>query len=440
VIYAAFAIAERLDSARSVSDDIFAQRKARLETVWGARVSPMKCFFGGGTMRQHTTPIVVNGDKSVRAERIKLSSGEYDEDWLQDIIAKNPNVLPIEDIEPAYSNQVTLCRELPTGSGFCDVVLINSDGRIVIVECKLWRNPEARRQALSQIIDYAKDISKWPYEQFQENCLRSRRGTAKSLAEIVQEYYPDLDERTFVDVTQRNLSNARFLLLLVGDGIQENAEELVSFLQKFGNMAFTLSMVEIGFYRLPDKQILLTPRVLLKTTEIVRSVIRIDSDGSAVAIPFVPEPTASSVSERSFFEGLAESLGQEIAERFKLLVAEFTSRLGIQARLGRGQRPSLNLKSANDQYNFASVQQNGEVWFYGIVTKTGEVGARDVGVQYLSELAAILNAEVDQSLSEWHWSVRKYGKYLTIDKYLEHADQWMRLVEAVLKQLSEREE
>jgi len=33
-----------------------------------------------------------------------------------------------------------------------------NDSGFTIGECKLWRNPEARRKAVGQVLDYAKDL------------------------------------------------------------------------------------------------------------------------------------------------------------------------------------------------------------------------------------------------------------------------------------------
>jgi hypothetical protein len=38
---------------------------------------------------------------------------------------------------------------------------VTPSGLPVLVECKLWRNPQARHQVVSQILDYAKELSRW---------------------------------------------------------------------------------------------------------------------------------------------------------------------------------------------------------------------------------------------------------------------------------------
>lgn len=116
-------------------------------------------------MKQHVTPLIVRAQKATRLERVSLHTDSYDENWIQQLCYENPTLLPIEDIEPSFSGIVPVCRELQTESGPCDLLYLNDDGFITVGECKLWRNPEARRKAVGQILDYAKDLCKWTYSK-----------------------------------------------------------------------------------------------------------------------------------------------------------------------------------------------------------------------------------------------------------------------------------
>ena len=86
----------------------------------------------------------------------------YDEAWLQHLIMAQPSLLPVRQIEPAFTNMVPVCVELPMLSGVLDNLFVTPRGDLALVECKLWRNPEARRQVVAQIIDYAKEMSTGP--------------------------------------------------------------------------------------------------------------------------------------------------------------------------------------------------------------------------------------------------------------------------------------
>src|SRR5215468_2601045 len=103
-------------------------------------------------------------------ERVPLtgtdSRDEYSETWLQDLLYRFPQALPIAEIDDGFSGLIPVCKEMNTPVGSVDVVYITANGRPVIVEAKLWRNPEARRRVIGQILDYAKELSRWTYESF----------------------------------------------------------------------------------------------------------------------------------------------------------------------------------------------------------------------------------------------------------------------------------
>src|ERR1700739_5036756 len=87
----------------------------------------------------------------------------YQECFLQEVIDKWPNILPICDFYPTVTSLCSLGREIPvvTGGteGFIDNLLITNDGHLVIVETKLWRNPEAMRDVIGQTLQYGMAVT-----------------------------------------------------------------------------------------------------------------------------------------------------------------------------------------------------------------------------------------------------------------------------------------
>jgi hypothetical protein len=67
---------------------------------------------------------------------------KYSEAWLQHLIMKHPEILPVDQIEPAFADLVAICTELPTPSGFVDNLFVTPTGNLAIIECKLWKNPK----------------------------------------------------------------------------------------------------------------------------------------------------------------------------------------------------------------------------------------------------------------------------------------------------------
>jgi hypothetical protein len=98
------------------------------------------------------------------SEGTSSDNGKYDEWWLQRLLHLFPQSLPIQELEPGIGVLVPIGMEMETPAGYVDNVFITMEGNIVFAECKLWRNPEARRQVVAQVIDYAQSISRWSYE------------------------------------------------------------------------------------------------------------------------------------------------------------------------------------------------------------------------------------------------------------------------------------
>ncbi|MFH4617709.1 hypothetical protein [Vibrio furnissii] len=224
------------------------------------------------------SPIIVSPDSSTSTlQRVNLmDSGLYNEIWLQQMIFNNENLIPFYEIEPDYVGATSVCMELPTRSGRVDCLYVTDTGRLVIVEVKLYRNPESRREVVGQILDYAKDLVSMDYTTLDQSIKRKTQG--KSLYQIMKESGSKIPEASFIDATQRNLKKGRFLLLIVGDGIREGAEDIQEFLNQKASMEFTFAMIEMRVFHMNEDQLLVLPQVLHKTDILERRVITIENN------------------------------------------------------------------------------------------------------------------------------------------------------------------
>ena len=80
------------------------------------------------------------------------SGGIYEND-LEDLLFRYPGALPIGAIDSSYDGTVPICRQLELPAGYADALYINQSGRITLAEFKLWRNPQARREVIGQILN-----------------------------------------------------------------------------------------------------------------------------------------------------------------------------------------------------------------------------------------------------------------------------------------------
>ncbi|MGX9221719.1 hypothetical protein ACWV27_25480 (plasmid) [Massilia varians] len=227
-------------------------------------------------MSAFTYPILIKPDAtSSILQPLPLTHGKeglYSEEWLQKMLFSHPKALPIREIDPHAGDLVSICMELKTDDGYADILYMTRTGQVVLVETKLWRNSGARREVVAQILDYAKELSKWTYLELSRRVAIATGGGPQALLACMKAAHPDLDEAVFEDGVNRSLKSGDFLLIIAGDGIRYSAESLVGFIEQYGHLRFKLALVETATYQLPDQALLLQPRILAKTESLQRTV------------------------------------------------------------------------------------------------------------------------------------------------------------------------
>lgn len=227
--------------------------------------------------RQHATPVLIDaeGGSAVSLQPLPLLGGReaVSEAFIQQLVQQHPSCLPIAEIDPLFANPVPVCTELHTPAGPIDNFLVTPTGLPVLVECKLWRNPEMRRQVVSQILDYAKELSRWSSSDLQREASRRLQRKGNVLFDLVREAGHNADEADFNDALTANLRRGRFLLLIVGDGIRQGVEAITEYLQLHAGLHFTLGLVELPIFLTPDGSKIVVPRILARTEALVRSVV-----------------------------------------------------------------------------------------------------------------------------------------------------------------------
>jgi len=265
-------------------------------------------------MRQDCSPTWINAEMRYRPlRRIRLADREFSEAYLQETLHACPELLPVDELDADFGPLVSLGREIDN----IDNLFIAPSGRITIVETKLWRNPQATREVLAQILDYATRVSNWSYENLESKCrtaLSPAPIETSSLYSFVRDTFPDEmpTETEFYDAVQRTLQTGRFLLLIVGDGIREGMEDLLAALHTHPSLLFTFGLVELQVFVDPheSRERLVVPRVLAHSTEIVRAVVRVETTGYADVSVDIGEPETDpdkpkhkrKLSESEFFE------------------------------------------------------------------------------------------------------------------------------------------
>lgn len=379
--------------------------------------------------RQHATPYLVHKDKN-KSKTFSLYpmdiNKKLNEKWLQNFIFDNPNTIPINEIEPAFGPLIPICCELGTNAGPIDILFVNENGLLTIVECKLWKNPDARRTVVGQILDYAKELSQWSYSDLQKSLNGPQKEGADLLIKKVSENVESLDEIDFIDNVSKNLKRGRFLLLIVGDGIRENVMQITNFLQEYGHLNFCFALVEMSIHSLPEilgeGYFFVQPRVIAQTVEITRAVVRIE-DGTVTAKSPIVENNIinpdnnrkTNITEQIFMEQIENVLpGIQI----KLIsFIELVKNLGLIIDYGKA---NLMIKSPDTKLRFGSFTPKGVLDFHFVVSSLEEYIGPDVGIKYINTIASLFeDGIVDDSYKDkCNWNIRKNNQPISVSEVL----------------------
>ena len=284
------------------------------------------------------TPVMFDaGGTPIGLQRVSHSDRGFTESFIQDLVFQHPDVLPAVDLDETKTPLVPIGREVATDVGPIDALYVSPSGGITVVEAKLWRNPESRREVVGQIIDYAQNLSTWSYERLDQTC---RQASGSSLWGLVSARDGDRSpeaEASFVDAVSRNLSAGRFLLLVVGDGIREEVERMASYVQSTPQLQFHLALVELRIFEsLEGAGRVVVPSIVARTAEVTRAVVTVDvaAEASVAVSVSVPNEDAPRARQRlSEEEFLAQFPDPEYRSAVDMLI-RFASERGLVVNIG----------------------------------------------------------------------------------------------------------
>lgn len=227
------------------------------------------------------------------------------EDYLQELLARYPNLLAgnqIDDADPRkwllISREVGLPGE-ENGSDrwSVDHLFLDQDAIPTLVEVKRGNNTDVRRKVVGQMLDYAANaVVYWPMEEirakFEATCTTRNIDPDQKLRESLN-ISKDPDE--FWKDAKTNLQAGKIRMLFVADEIPAELKRVVEFLNEQMNPAEVLA-VEIKQFEGRGFRSLI-PRVHGQTEE-----------------ARTKKNPKREWDEESFFDELESSLGQEVSE------------------------------------------------------------------------------------------------------------------------------
>ncbi|MBQ3309779.1 DUF91 domain-containing protein [Candidatus Saccharibacteria bacterium] len=161
---------------------------------------------------------------------------EYrDENELQELIYNRPELISDDN-----SELTSIMREVNTRAGRIDILDITDSGIITIVEVKLARNPQSRREVLAQIFDYISELSSYSYYQLND-------ATNNALEKAIESFENYDELRRLIEV---NLKNGIVRLIIAVDESNEGLKRLAEFVARHTD--FRIDLVEVKKYKNGD--------------------------------------------------------------------------------------------------------------------------------------------------------------------------------------------
>ena len=180
------------------------------------------------------------------------------EDALQarivSILDRDPEALPLA----GQPELIVVGQQVWTGSGKADVIAVERGGRPVIIEAKLHKNPEARRQVVAQTLEYAALLHRRTVDDFEKILEKSLRESGhSSLADAIGE---DDDEQFYKELAD-HLARGSFRIVFLLDRAPDVLVKLVGYLETITEDRIIVDLVNALSYELGQEHLFQTQRI-----------------------------------------------------------------------------------------------------------------------------------------------------------------------------------
>jgi len=200
--------------------------------------------------------ILVEDSAGLRA----LEEGYASEAELQTFLRRYPDLMPLEEIELNSPPLLCIGWEVGVLSGAEDILYVDRNGLLSVVETKLRKNPESRREVVGQILEYAAHMSRWSSSDVEQQAERffasgksSDEYTNLSLEKALQRFLESdglsvVSYDDFLRSVQANIDQGHFRLIVAIDEVPESLLRTVEFVNRFSEH-FEIYLVQLKRFR-----------------------------------------------------------------------------------------------------------------------------------------------------------------------------------------------
>ncbi len=190
--------------------------------------------------------------------RLAQPVGFGSEAALHDLVELAPQLLPLSG-EPVL---VMLGREVRFGSGFADLLAVETSGRPVIIEIKLRQNSESRRAVVAQVLSYAAGLRQLSIAELDALISPVANATPPSTVGLVEasDQAGGFDASRFEQALSEHLAAGSFRIVLVLDQTPAELVQVVGYLETVAP-GVVIDLITISQYRVGGSDILVPQRV-----------------------------------------------------------------------------------------------------------------------------------------------------------------------------------
>lgn len=216
--------------------------------------------------------ILVRDESGVRA----LEEGYASEAELQEFLREHADLIPVDEIELGTPPLLCIGWEVGVASGSQDLVYVDATGLLTVVETKLKKNPEAKREVVGQILEYGAQMSTWSSAAIEKKanefltsdiCPEEYRGNTleQALALFMGKHAapdaPGLPYAEFLEAIATNLERGQIRLIIAVDEPPDPLLRTVEFVNRFSRH-FDMYLLQLKrFHDLAVEQDIFVPSV-----------------------------------------------------------------------------------------------------------------------------------------------------------------------------------
>ena len=318
--------------------------------------------------------VIVRKDNETRiAELVEIDN----ESELQELILKNPSIIPLSEIREGSSELVFAVKEFWTGLGNVDILAFNPNGDIAIIECKMSSSLDNIYKAVGQVLAYASSLWGMSYDEL-DSRIRNRVG--RSLLECVRTNFDgEFSEEEFINGVNQNLKDGSFILILAVDKIDDRLKTIINYINGHSEYAFSIHALEISKFTAEGGVDVLIPHVYGISTK----------------------PTSATLSRRQWDEKSFFSVFEENHPEIVNVVRELYEWCKIKGEIkfGRGARIGsfdFIYKINNMKVKIFSIDTDGRLWmaFGNIQSCVDEQTLNEIRQRAREKIRSLSSAEL----------------------------------------------